>query len=101
MIKLAGSNNGSAEYFYCIQGAARILTRQRKFDEALDVLSLTPAERLSGTWRPSMQLSRAEVLTAASRLEPALKAIQAVIDDPDATKSHRSRAADLKIEVTK
>lgn len=96
MIDLAGPRNGSAEYFYCIQGAARVLTRQRKFDEALDVLGTVSEERLPGTWKASMQLARGETLVAAERRAAASKLFQAVIDDKTASDAHRRRAAQMK-----
>ena len=101
MIKAAGVGNGSADYFYCIQGAARILARKREFDDALNVLDSVNAERLPGSWRASMQLARGEVLGAAGRNEAALKAFESVIDDDEAAKAHRQRAQKLKNELAK
>ena len=96
MIDLAGPGNGSAEYFYCIQGAARVLTRQRKFDDALDVLGTVSEARLPGTWNAAMQLARGETLAAAGRRDAALKVIQNVIDDKTTAKSHRQQALEQK-----
>jgi tetratricopeptide (TPR) repeat protein len=101
MITAAGASNGSAEYFYCIQGAARVLTRQREFEEAIKHLDSVDAKRLAGSWRASMQLARGEVFVAAGRHQPALQAFQAVIDDQAAAKAQRERAQFLKNELAK
>ena len=85
-------NTGSAEYYYGVQGAARILTRRGEFDEALKVLNLVDAERLSGGWRGSMLLALGETLAAAGRKDEALKAFRDVLEDESAEAGNRQRA---------
>jgi tetratricopeptide (TPR) repeat protein len=85
-------NTGSAEYYYGIQGAARILTRRGKFDEALEVLSLVEAEKLAGSWSGSMLLARGQTLAAAGRKDEALQAFRGVLASKPALDAHRNAA---------
>ena len=79
--QIAGSktNTGGAEYFSGLQGAARLLTRKGKFDEALKILDQVDAQKLGGSWTGSLLLSRAVTLQAAGRKEESLKAYRAVL----------------------
>ncbi len=86
------TNTGSAEYYYGIQGAARILTRKGAFDEALAILDRIPADRISGSWSSSMQLVRGQTLEAAGRRDAALETFQAVIANPSVLSSHQATA---------
>ncbi len=86
------TNTGSAEYFSGLQGAARILTRRGKYDEALIVLSLVDPEKLGGSWRGSMRLSRGQTLEAAGHKADALKSYRDVLADESASESHRRAA---------
>jgi len=87
-------NNGSAEYYYGVQGAARILTRRGKFDEALDMLNLVDIEKLSGSWRGSMLLARGQTLAAAGRKDEALEAYRGVLADESSLKAHQEAAVE-------
>jgi tetratricopeptide (TPR) repeat protein len=87
-------NNGSAEYYYGVQGATRILTRHGKFDEALEVLNLVDIGKLSGSWRGSMLLARAQSLAAAGRKDEASEAYRGVLADESALKAHREAATE-------
>ena len=86
------TNTGSAEYFTGLQGAARILTRRGKHDEALKVLDLVDAEELGGSWSGSVLLSRGQTLEAAGRKPEALKAYRAVLSSKTAHEAHRKAA---------
>jgi hypothetical protein len=86
------TNTGSAEYFTGLQGAARILTRRGEYDEALKVLKLVDAERLSGSWTGSMLLARGQTLKAAGRKAEALNAYRAVLSSKGALATHRLTA---------
>ena len=86
------TNTGSAEYFTGLQGAARILTRRGKYAEALKVLSLVDSEKLGGSWRGSMRLSRGQTLEAAGQKADALKSYRDVLADESASESHRRAA---------
>lgn len=92
--QIAGSttNTGGAEYFSGLQGAARILTKQQNFDEALRILDQVDAEALGGSWAPSMTLSRAQTLAAAGRENEALEAFRTVLKFEAASKAHRESA---------
>ena len=91
------TNTGSAEYFTGLQGAARIFTRRGQYNEALRVLGLVDAEKLSGSWAGSMLLSRGQTLEAAGRKPEALKAYRAVLSSKAAHQAHR-RAAETAIK---
>ncbi|MDA0836244.1 MAG: hypothetical protein O3B01_00510 [Planctomycetota bacterium] len=84
---------GAADEFRSLQGAARILTRRGKFDEALAVLNRAAIESQKGYWRHAMLLSLGETLTAAGRKSDALRAYRSVQEDESALKSHRDAAA--------
>jgi len=88
----ATKNNGSAEYFRGLQGAARILTKRRKFDDALAVLHRANIDEFRGTWRGSMLLASGETLTAAGRNEEALAAFRKVLADESVIARHRKTA---------
>ncbi len=83
---------GSSEQFQSVQGAARILTRQGKFDAALAALQRAEIENLKGTWRHTLLLSKGNTLTAANRTEEALQTFQQIIDDPSAAARHKNKA---------
>jgi tetratricopeptide (TPR) repeat protein len=85
-------NTGSAEYYYGVQGAARILTRRGKFDEALASLRLVDIDKLSGYWRGSMLLALGETMAAAGRNDEALAAYRNVLSDDTVTAQHRDAA---------
>ncbi|MEX2577474.1 MAG: DUF4838 domain-containing protein [Verrucomicrobiales bacterium] len=86
------THTGGADYYYGLQGAARVLTRQKNYDEALAVLERVDAESMGGSWRGSLRLSRAEVLAAAGRKTEAAEEYRAVATDKEAIGAHRKRA---------
>ncbi len=86
-------NTGGADYFSALQGAARLLTRQKQFDEALEILDRVEAEKLGGSWSASLLLSRAETLAASGRKNDALKIYRMVLKNSGASKAHREKAA--------
>ena len=88
----SAKNTGGADYFYGLQGAARILANQKKFDDALSILDRVDPEKVGGSWRGSMRLSRAGVLDAAGRGEEAKKVYRLVVEDGQANAAHRKRA---------
>jgi hypothetical protein len=92
MIASSKTNTGSAEYFYGLQGVARLLTRRGDYVEALKVLNLVEPEKLGGSWRGSMRLARGRTLEAAGRKADALKAYHEVVADESALKPHRRAA---------
>ncbi len=91
---------GAAEEFRSVQSAARILTKQKKFDEALATLQRAKIERLSGYWRHSMLLSLGGTMAAAGRNAEALQAYRRVLEDKSATQAHR-RGAETSIKELK
>ncbi len=52
---------GSADEYVALQGAARILSRRGRFDEALGILNRAEPEKLQGTWRDRIMKSIFEV----------------------------------------
>ena len=95
MIQLAGVNNGSADYFASLQGAARILSRKRMFDEALGVLDKVNAGKLPGSWRAAINLSRGQVLASAGKATLAKESFEKVVADKTASNADRKRATEL------
>ncbi|MFT5471238.1 MAG: putative negative regulator of RcsB-dependent stress response [Verrucomicrobiales bacterium] len=91
-IAASTTNTGSAEYFSGLQAAARILTKRKEFDDAIKILDQVDAEKLAGSWAPSMFLSRAETLAAAGRKDEALAAYRAVLKSESAHKAHQEKA---------
>jgi tetratricopeptide (TPR) repeat protein len=94
----ASKNNGSAEYFSGVQGAARILTRGGKFDDALATLRRVDIDNLRGYWRGSMLLALGETLGAAGRKDEAIAAYRAAIADDSVEAGHR-RTAEERIKA--
>ncbi|MCB1229418.1 MAG: DUF4838 domain-containing protein [Verrucomicrobiae bacterium] len=86
------THTGGADYFYGLQGAARILARQQKYDEALAVLDHVDPEKIGGSWRGSLRMSRAEVLQSAGREEEAKRIFQQIAEDEQAHPAHREAA---------
>lgn len=83
---------GAADEFRSVQGAARILTRKGKFEEALAMLGRVNIEKQKGFWRHALLLSLGETLSAADRKGEALAAYRKVMADGDALRHHREVA---------
>jgi tetratricopeptide (TPR) repeat protein len=86
------SSIGGAEEFRSVHNAARILTRQRKFDEAIAALGHAKVDALRGFWRHSTLLVLGETLSAAGRTEKAATTFRRVLADESASASHRKTA---------
>jgi tetratricopeptide (TPR) repeat protein len=87
-------NTGSADYFRGIQGAAGILTRSGKFNDALAVLRQVEIDKLHGFWRASLFRTLADTLNAADRREEALDAYREVLKETKAAAADRRAAED-------
>jgi len=83
---------GGADYYYALQGAARILSEQGKPDEALAVLDRVDPAGIGGSWRGSLRFTRAEVLAAAGRTQEAQEVYRLVAGDEKAHRAHREKA---------
>ena len=70
---------GGADEFYALQGIARILTKQGRFDDALANLHRAEIDQMKGFWRDSLLLSVGDTQSAAGRKAEALAAYQSVI----------------------
>jgi len=93
-------NTGSADFYCGVQGAARILTRRRHYDEALKVLNLADIDNLRGYWRGSMLLALGETLASAGQKDQALATYRVLVADESVEASHR-KAAEEKIKTLK
>ena len=100
-IAASTTNIGSAGYYSGLQGAAKILTKQGKFDEAMSILNQVEAGKLGGSWAPSMLFSHAETLAAAGRSDEALKIYQAVIKHDSTAKNLRDKAEQAIAKLSK
>ena len=88
--------SGSAEFYSSVQGAARILVRQGKPEEAIRVLDITAP---SGGWRVTLAEERGKALIAAEKRDEAVGIFQSIVDDESAESSHRRRAKALLEKV--
>ena len=86
------TNTGSAEYYYGIQGAARILTRQGHFTEAIEVLDKVDTESLKGSWGSSMWLARGQTFQEAGQKDEALQAYRKVSEVESGLEVHKKSA---------
>ncbi|MCH5377154.1 MAG: tetratricopeptide repeat protein, partial [Planctomycetes bacterium] len=91
-IALENRNNGSATYFRGVQGAARILSRQGKHDDALDTLRIVDVSGLRGYWYGAILLATGETLKAAGRSDEALAAYRKLVADDSVIPQHRDAA---------
>lgn len=69
----------AADEFRSVQGAARILSRQGKHEEALAALERAEAAKLSGFWRGAMLVATGDALAAAERREEAIEVYRQAI----------------------
>jgi len=87
-------NTGSADYFCGVQGAARILTRRGRFDDALATLRRVEIDELRGHWRGAMFRSLGDALKTAGRNKDALAAYREVLEETEASDGDRKAAED-------
>jgi tetratricopeptide (TPR) repeat protein len=92
LIASADRNTGSATYFRGVEGAARMLRKAGKHDDALAVLQIVDLGKLRGYWRGSMQLALGETLNAAGRRAEALAAYRQLLADDSVIPQHRQAA---------
>jgi tetratricopeptide (TPR) repeat protein len=85
-------NTGSATYFRGVQGAARILREQGKFDEALQALRVVDVGKLRGYWHGSLLVALGETLSAAGRNDEALAAYREALSDDGISAADRKAA---------
>jgi len=83
---------GAADEFRALQGAARILAKQGRFDEALATIRRANIDRLKGVWRHAMLISLGDALAAADRKDEALAAYRKVLADEGVLGHHRRAA---------
>ena len=86
------TNAGGADFYTGLLGSARILTRQQKFDEALEILDRVEPGKIGGSWAASLLLGRANTLAAAGRNDEALSTYRAVVSHPSSTKAQKETA---------
>ena len=91
------TNIGGADEFRSVQRAAAILTKQKKFDEALATFNVVNFETQTGYWRNAMLLSRGDTLVAAGRKGEALRDYKAVLTDPK-LESRLRKSAQQKVD---
>ena len=80
---------GGAYEFSSVQSAARILVRQKKFDEALKTLARIDMGNLKGYWRVTTLAAQGDVLAAAGRKPDAHTAYKEVLADSSIPSSLR------------
>lgn len=88
----------STDPLTALQGSARILTRQKKYDEALAALQKADLEK-PGTWRGTLLLEKADTLQAAGRQAEALALYQTIAADESAPGRQRKLAREKAASV--
>lgn len=83
---------GAADEFRSVQRAAAILVGQDKTREALAAFQVVDLEKLSGFWRHAMFIAKGQALAAAGRSDEARRLWQRVVDDQEASETHRREA---------
>ena len=68
------------------------MTKQKRFNEALDTFQVVDFENQRGYWLYEMLLAKAETLSAAARMAEAEKLYQRVIEDSAASAGQKKRA---------
>ena len=86
---------GGADEYRSAQSAARILSRQKKFDEALATLAVIDLEKTRGYWLHTTLITLGEVHAAAGNNDAAMTNWKKVINDPAADKRNKERAQEL------
>lgn len=89
-------HTGSATYYRGVQGAARILHKQGKLDEAVDTLHIVDLASLHGYWRGAIFRQLGDTLRKAGRHDKALTAYAEVLENPKSSAGDR-RAAEEAI----
>jgi len=84
---------GGADEYRAVLAAAAILTRRKKYDDALATIDRIAVDTQKGHWRHATLLALGDTLTAAGRTGEARKAYARVTDDDSASKLHREAAA--------
>lgn len=84
---------GSSTEFHAVEAAARILTRQGKFDEAFAILAKAEIDKQQGHWRGTLRIAEGDTLRASGRKEEATRAFRAVKDDVTLSPGLRETAA--------
>lgn len=94
-ITSATSNNGSAEYYYGVLAAHRLLTEQKRYTDALKTLELVDTSKLRGFWKGAMLLARARSLIDSGKLDAARETLREILQDESASQQHKNNAEAL------
>ena len=92
-------NIGGADEYRSVHNAARILTRRKKFDDALATINRIDIENTKGYWRNTSLLVLGDILAAAGREDDALKAFRDVLADESAAERSRKAAEERIAEL--
>ena len=97
------TNIGAADEFRSVINAARILTRQGKFNSALATLKLVNIEKMRGYWYSEILLTLGETLSTAGRILEAQSVFTKVLAEPTSSQIQQQSAqkalADLKCKL--
>ena len=83
---------GGSDAFTAVLGAARILSRAGRFDEAVAVLRRAESENLAGHWRGAVFLALGDAQAAAGRKDEAIAAFKSVLADTTVDARQRQTA---------
>jgi len=84
--------NGGADYFYNVQAANRALRSVDRYDEAMAALNKVDMENLSGTWRATMFLHKAETLADMGKSADAKAIYQGLLTDDQIDDRYKQQA---------
>ncbi|MFA7159677.1 MAG: tetratricopeptide repeat protein [Kiritimatiellia bacterium] len=90
--KIAGLKSGGADYYRGVIGAAGYLSKQGKYDEALQILDRMHPYDQSGSWLGTGLLAVGRTLAAAGRTDKAVAAFRQVADDKGTSDNDRCSA---------
>ena len=86
------TNIGAADEFRSVINAARILTRQGKFNSALATLKLVNIEKMCGYWYSEILLTLGETLSTAGRILEAQSVFTKVLAEPTSSQIQQQSA---------
>ena len=90
--KIAGLKSGGADYYRAVIAAAGYLSKQGKYDEALEILDRMHPYDQSGSWLGAGLLAVGRTLAAAGRTDKAVSAFRQVADDKRTSDNDRCAA---------
>ncbi|MEM1440829.1 MAG: hypothetical protein AAGF67_00705 [Verrucomicrobiota bacterium] len=100
-LEVAEANTtGGSDFYTWLQGAARLLAKKGDYEKAFQILDRVDPAKLAGSWSVAMQLSRADVFTAAGKEDEAVALYREIVENPDAQRAMKERAEEALEELS-